>query len=242
VIQVATGPPGPPEPEPARSGHWLEIVIRRPVAVTMFVISLAVFGAVSFSKLRVDLLPEISYPTLTVRTTWPGAAPEDVEERISEKIQESLSTLDDMVRSTSISRAGTSDVVLEFDWGTHMTFAVEDVRERLGGVFLPEGSERPLILRYDPNLDPILRIGLRVPEGREASGEKERVEELIHLRWIAENRIKRELESLEGVAVAQVRGGLEEEDPIERRSPAPIASPVGVARPALGPGQSRSCS
>lgn len=193
------------------AGHWLWTVIRRPVAVTMFVISLAVFGAVSFSKLKVDLLPEISYPTLTVRTTWPGAAPEDVEERLSEKLQEALSTLDDLVRSTSVSRAGTSDVLLEFDWGTSMTFAVEDVRERLGGVFLPDGAERPLILRYDPNLDPILRIGVRAPAGREALTEEEREAELIQLRWIAENRLKRELESLEGVAVAQVRGGLEEE-------------------------------
>lgn len=193
------------------AGHWLWTVIRRPVAVTMFVISLAVFGAVSFTKLKVDLLPEISYPTLTVRTAWPGAAPEDIEERVSEKIQEALSTLDDLVRSTSVSRAGTSDVVLEFDWGTTMTFAVEDVRERLGGVFLPDGAERPLILRYDPNLDPILRIGVRAPQGRAAETEEERTAELIQLRWIAENRLKRELESIEGVAVAQVRGGLEEE-------------------------------
>jgi len=193
----------------------LGAVTRRPVAVSMFVLLLVVFGAVSFAKLKIDLLPEVSYPTLTVRTSWPGAAPEDVEQRISEKLQESLSTLDDLVRSTSISRAGTSDVVLEFDWGTPMTFAVEDVRERLGGANLPDDADKPLILRYDPNLDPILRIGIRVPEERAAAsgkgGEAERIEELIRLRWLAENRIKRELEALEGVAVAQVRGGLEEE-------------------------------
>ncbi|MSR61124.1 MAG: efflux RND transporter permease subunit [Planctomycetes bacterium] len=186
-------------------------VVRRPVAVSMFVLLLVVFGGVSFTKLKVDLLPEVSYPTLTVRTSWAGAAPEDVEQRISEKLQESLSTLDDLVRSTSISRAGTSDVVLEFDWGTPMTFAVEDVRERLGGVNLPEGAERPLILRYDPNLDPILRIGVRAKEDSNELSEQQRNERLIHLRWLAENRIKRELEALEGVAVAQVRGGLKEE-------------------------------
>ncbi len=201
---------GTPPPE-GKTSRTLEAVTARPVAVSMFVISLVVFGLVSFSKLKVDLLPEVSYPTLTVRTSWPGAAPEDVEQRISEKLQESLSTLDDLVRSTSISRAGTSDVVLEFDWGTPMTFAVEDVRERLGGVSLPQDAEKPLILRYDPNLDPILRLGIRVPEGRAAESEDQRLAELIHLRWIAENRIKRELEAIEGVAVAQVRGGLEEE-------------------------------
>ena len=144
-------------PGPATQRRWplLELVTQRPIAVTMFVLSMAVFGFVSLSKLHVDLLPEISYPTLTVRTSWPGAAPEDVEQRISEKVQETLSTLDDLVRSTSISRAGASDVVLEFDWGTSMTFAVEDVREKLGGVSLPRDADRPLILRWDPSARPI---------------------------------------------------------------------------------------
>jgi HAE1 family hydrophobic/amphiphilic exporter-1 len=193
------------------------IVTDRPVAITMFVVALAVFGFVSLSKLRVDLMPEISYPTLTVRTTWPGSAPEDVEQRISEKVQESVSTLDDLVRSTSISRAGISDVVLDFDWGTPMSFAVQDVREKLDGVFLPNGAERPLILRYDPNLDPVLRIGVRAPRAGEDQGARddrtgeERTAELIRLRYVAENRLKRELEALEGVAAVQVRGGLIEE-------------------------------
>ncbi|MCZ6597641.1 MAG: efflux RND transporter permease subunit [Planctomycetota bacterium] len=188
--------------------HPLAFVTRRPVAITMFMLAMVVFGSVSLSKLHVDLLPEISYPTLTVRTSWPGAAPEDVEERISEKVQEALSTLDDLVRSTSISRAGVSDVVLDFDWGTQMTFAVQDVREKLDAVFLPRGVERPLILRYDPNLDPILRVGVRV---HESLTKRTAEEQLIHLRWVAENRIKRDLESIEGVAAVQVRGGLEEE-------------------------------
>ncbi|MCC6408294.1 MAG: efflux RND transporter permease subunit [Planctomycetes bacterium] len=186
-------------------GGVIGTVVSRPVAITMFMISLAVFGVVSFGKLPMDLLPEISYPTLTVRTTFPGAAPEDVEDRISERIQEQLSTLPHLVRSTSISRAETSDIVLDFDWGTNMTFAVQDVRDKLDGVFLPQGAERPLILRYDPNRDPILRIGLS--SARELEPEKA----LMQLRWIAENRVKRELESIPGVAAVQVRGGLEEE-------------------------------
>jgi len=208
----------------------LGIVVRRPVAVSMFVLAMAVFGFVSLSKLKMDLLPEISYPALTVRTSWPGAAPEDVEERISEKVQEALSTLDDLVRSTSISRAGASDVVLDFDWGTPMTFAVQDVREKLDGVFLPAGVERPLILRYDPNLDPILRVGIRAPEGKEARDDAGRIDQLIQLRWLAENRIKRELESLEGVAAVLVRGGLEEEIRVR-------ADPYQLAAKQIDPGE-----
>jgi len=180
-------------------------VTQRPVAITMFMVAIAVFGIVSLSKLPMDLLPEISYPTMTVRTSWPGAAPEDVEDRVSVRIQESLATLPDLVRASSVSRAGYSDVVLEYSWGTDMTFAVQDVRDKLDSLFLPQGAERPLILRYDPNLDPILRFGVR--DAREGSGE----EGLIHLRWVAENRIKRDLESMAGVAAVQVRGGLEDE-------------------------------
>lgn len=191
-----------------RASGVSSFVTDRPVAVLMIIVAIAVFGFVSLGKLPVDLLPEISYPTLTVRTTYKGAAPADVEDRISVRLQEALSTLPSLVRATSISRAETSDVVLEFDWGTPMTFAVQDVRDKLDGVFLPQGAERPLILRYDPNLDPVLRIGLTAAPARLAEG---RIESLIGLRWLAEKRIKRELESIPGVAAVQVRGGLEEE-------------------------------
>jgi HAE1 family hydrophobic/amphiphilic exporter-1 len=100
--------------------------------------------------------------------------------------------------------------VLDFDWGTPMTFAVQDVRDKLDGVFLPQGAEKPLILRYDPNLDPILRIGISLPEGK-GKGAEAAEHDLMHLRWLAENRVKRELETVPGVAAVQVRGGLVEE-------------------------------
>lgn len=194
--------------QPAASLRGLGFVTRRPVAITMFMVAMAVFGAVSLGKLTMDLLPEISYPTMTVRTKWEGAAPEDVETRISERLQETLATLPNLVRTTSTSRAGVSDVVLDFDWGTSMTGTVQDARLAIDGVRLPTGSERPLILRYDPNLDPILRIGVATPESARAASPEER---LISLRWLAENRLKRELENLEGVAAVEVHGGLEEE-------------------------------
>ncbi|MEY2785202.1 MAG: hypothetical protein RL277_1412 [Planctomycetota bacterium] len=192
--------------ERQRSG-FLGFVTTRPVAITMLMIAIGVFGAVSFSKLRLDLLPEISYPTLTVRTTYSGAAPEDIEDRVSERIQEALSTLPRVVRTTSLSRAETSDVMLDFEWGTAMSFAVQDVRDRLDSVVLPREASRPLILRYDPNLDPILRIAVTLPAARSSGSERD----LIQLRWLAEKRIQRELETIPGIAAVQVRGGLEEE-------------------------------
>ncbi len=201
----------PPAPEPETSGGSFSFVTNRPVAITMLMVAIAMFGFVSLGKLPMDLLPEISYPTLTVRTAWEGAAPEDIEDRVSVRIQEALSTLSGLVRTSSVSRAGYSDVVLEYEWGSDMTFAVQDVRDKLDSIFLPAEAERPLILRYDPNLDPILRLGVtttaRVGAASGAGGERDR----IHLRWVAEKKIKRELESLPGVAAVQVRGGLEEE-------------------------------
>ncbi len=203
--------PSPAQPAHPPTGGILDGVVHRPVAITMCVIAIAVFGVVSLTKLPIDLLPEISYPTLTVRTTYTGAAPEDVEDRISERVQEALSTLPHLVRTTSISRAETSDVVLDFDWGTPMTFAVQDVRDKLDGVFLPEGADKPLILRYDPNLDPILRIGVSAAPSLTPRTDADREKDLMHLRWLAEKRLKRELETLPGVAAVQVRGGLQEE-------------------------------
>ena len=103
----------------------------------MAVLAIVVFGFVALRKLQITLLPEISYPTLTVRTEFPGATPDDVEERVTQKLQEELATVPSLARIWSVSRAEVSDVLLEFDWGTPMTFAVQDVREKLNSVFLP---------------------------------------------------------------------------------------------------------
>ncbi|MBK9388183.1 MAG: efflux RND transporter permease subunit [Planctomycetes bacterium] len=184
----------------------LSLPVRRPIGITMAVLAIVVFGFVSLRKLQVTLLPEIAYPTITVRTEFPGATPDDVEERVTRRLQEELATVPALVRIWSISRAETSDVLLEFDWGTPMTFAVQDVREKLNSVFLPEGAEQPILLHYDPNLDPILRIGV--------SGNLT----LRELREYADKTIKEDLEGLDGVAAARVRGGDEKEYRISFRA------------------------
>ena len=171
----------------------------RPVAITMMVLAAVVFGLVGLGRLPVNLLPDISYPTVTVRTVYPGASPEDVEERVSERVQESIAVVPGVRRVVSISRPEVSDVIMEFAWGTEMVFAISDVRERLDRVFLPREADQPLILRYDPSLDPVLTIGLTGDMG------------LVELRRIAEDEVERELAQVEGVAAVKVRGGDEEE-------------------------------
>jgi HAE1 family hydrophobic/amphiphilic exporter-1 len=186
--------------EPSASGggsSFYAWIVEHPVAVWMVTIAACVFGLVSYAQLPLNLMPDISYPTLTVRTEYAGAAPEEVEAQISRPLEEALSTVEGLVEIESRSRAGIADVVLEFDWDTPMNGASQDVRERLQTTFLPDGAGRPLILRYDPSLDPILRVAI--------SGSTD----LLTLRDFAERELKRDLEAIDGVAAVTVRGGLE---------------------------------
>jgi multidrug efflux pump subunit AcrB len=180
-----------------------EITTRRPVAISMVVLAIVVFGYVSYQQLPLNMMPDISYPTITIRTDYPDTAPEEVENLISRPIEQRLGVVSNLVGITSISRAGISDVILEFGWGTNMNDAVQTVRENLDRLQLPRGVNRPLILRYDPTQDPIMRVGLY--------GNLD----LFGLRLIAEEEIKQELEALKGVAAARVSGGLEEEIRVE---------------------------
>ncbi len=175
------------------------ITTRRPVAILMVVLAVCVFGWVSYQRLSLNLMPDISYPTLTVRTEYPGTAPEEVETLLSRPLEQELGIVPHLVNISSISKAGQSDIVLEFEWDTDMNVMSQEVREKADRLFLPDGARKPLLLRYDPSLDPIMRIGLYGPQ------------DLYALRYLAEHEIKRELEALAGVAAVKVKGGLEEE-------------------------------
>ncbi len=192
----ATGTPPPPT----------SFVTGRPVAILMLFIAAVVFGYFSYGRLPVTLMPEMTYPTLTVRTEYPGAAPEEVENEVSRPIEEALGVIGGLQKLSSVSRAELSDVVLEFGWDTDMSDATQDVLEHLDQVFLPDETKRPLILHYDPSLDPVLVLSLS-GSGDAFAGE----EGLRRLRRLADLQVKRELEPIKGVAAVRVKGGLEEE-------------------------------
>ena len=177
----------------------VDLSIRRPVSVFIFSVAAVVFGIVAFRNLAVNLLPDISYPSLTVRTTYEGTAPVEIESLLTRPIENAVGVVNNVVRVTSSSRADVSEVTLEFAWNTNMDFASLDVRDRLDRVRLPMDAELPVLLKYDPSLDPILRIGLYGSD------------ELARLRFLGEEDIKRALERIEGVAAVVVSGGLEEE-------------------------------
>lgn len=191
----------PNSTEPISSGF--SITTRRPVAILMVVMAICVFGWVSYQRLSLNLMPDISYPTLTVRTEYPGTAPEEVETLLSRPLEQEIGIVPHLVNISSISKAGQSDIILEFEWDTDMNVISQDVREKADRVFLPQDAKKPLLLRYDPSLDPIMRVGLHGPQ------------DLFKLRNIAEYEIKRELEALAGVAAVKIKGGLEEEIHVE---------------------------
>ncbi|BET66562.1 hypothetical protein ASA1KI_14800 [Opitutales bacterium ASA1] len=196
---MQTSPQGSPA-APRRAGSTrFAFTTQRPVAILMVVLATAVFGWVSYNRLALTLMPEMSYPTLTVRTEFPGTAPEEMEMLVSRPLEQELGIVPKLVKISSISKAGQSDIILEFDWDADMATVAQDIREKVDRVRLPDGAERPLLLRYDPSLDPILRLGLHGPQT------------LFELRYLADNEIKRSLESLSGIAAVKVKGGLEEE-------------------------------
>ena len=182
------------------SASRYQFTTSRPVAIIMIVLGIAVFGFISYQQLSWDLMPEISYPTFTVRTEYPGAAPEEVENVVSRPLEEQLSLIKNLRNITSISRPEQSDIVLEFNWGTNLDRAAQEIREKLDQVNLERTVERPMVLRYDPSLDPILRLAVTSPSLP-----------LIQLRQMVEDELARELEGEPGVAAARVKGGLEKE-------------------------------
>lgn len=181
----------------------VNIAVARPVTVWMFTLAVLLFGLVSVGRLAVNLLPDLSYPSLTVRTTYLGAAPAEVEQLVSKPVEEALGIVKGARKVTSVSRAGRSDVVLEFDWGTDMDLALLEVREKLDVLFLPLDVEKPLLLRFNPNLDPVVRLSLSKPDMSQA--------DLVAMRTFAEEDFRRRLESFPGIAAVRPDGGLTQE-------------------------------
>ncbi|MFO1392824.1 MAG: efflux RND transporter permease subunit [Steroidobacteraceae bacterium] len=186
----------------------IDFAIRRRVTVVMCTVAIALFGLVSLSRLKLNLLPDLSYPTLTIRTELPGAAPLEVESLVTRPVEEAVSIIRNVRQVRSVSRAGQSDVTLEFLWGTDMDLAGIDVREKLDLLQLPLEAKRPLLLRFDPSSEPVMRLAFLEKAGEPPD---ESVDRLKSLRRFAEDRLKPDLEAVEGSAAVKVSGGYEDE-------------------------------
>jgi len=190
----------------------IDFATRRRVTIVMCMVALCMFGLVSLSRMKVNLLPDLSYPTLTVRTELTGAAPLEIENLITRPVEEAVGIIRNVRQVRSVSRSGQSDVILEFLWGTDMDLAGIEVREKIDLLQLPLEAERPLLLRFDPSSEPVMRLALldtSKPNAADLGATPE--ERLKFLRRFAEDRLKPDLEAVEGSAAVKVSGGYEDE-------------------------------
>jgi HAE1 family hydrophobic/amphiphilic exporter-1 len=171
----------------------------------MLFVAVAFLGLISFARLPIDLLPDVSYPKLVIYTSYAGVGPAEVERFVTERVEEQVARVPGVREVESVSREGVSLVTVLFAWGTDMDFAVLNVRERLQTLdnVLPEQSDKPVVLRTDPRSEPIMAVSLA---GRS---------DLRALKELAESVFRRRLEQIEGVAQVAVTGGLEREIHVE---------------------------
>jgi len=182
-----------------------QLSVKRPVTSFMFFVAIVLLGFVSLQELSIDLLPDISYPRLSVVTQYAGVAPEEIETIITDDLEAAVSRIPGLRRVESISKEGVSYMTLEFAWGTDMDFALLHTREQLDGVRdrLPDEVEEPTIIPFDPHSRPILVLSI--------SGDRS----LLELKEFSEELIKPRLEQIEGIGSAEIAGGVEREIQVE---------------------------
>ncbi|HPA55469.1 MAG TPA: efflux RND transporter permease subunit, partial [Bacillota bacterium] len=178
-----------------------EVSIRRPVAILMCVLMVLVLGGVSFSRLPIDLMPEMDFPISIVLTSYSGVGPQEIENIITRNIESAVATVNNIKTIQSQSSEGQSIVIAEFNSGTDMNFATLQMREKIDMVkgMLPDGVEAPMIIKMDPGMIPAAVLGV-------SGGENE-----AELTRFVEDKIKAKIESIDGVASVAVTGGTTKE-------------------------------
>ncbi|OCG80538.1 efflux RND transporter permease subunit, partial [Xanthomonas euvesicatoria] len=203
------GPVHDPHAPLPGGGGLVAFATRRRVTIAMITVTMLLFGLIALRSLKVNLLPDLSYPTLTVRTEYTGAAPAEIETLVTEPVEEAVGVVKNLRKLKSISRTGQSDVVLEFAWGTNMDQASLEVRDKMEALSLPLETKPPVLLRFNPSTEPIMRLALS-PKQAPAS-DTDAIRQLTGLRRYADEDLKKKLEPVAGVAAVKVGGGLEDE-------------------------------
>ena len=181
--------------------NFIELVVKRPVAVFMCMIAVLILGFVSLSKLAVDFLPDMELPYITVRTEYENAGPEEVEKSVTRIIENAVATVSDINTITSTSKEGESSVFIEFNWGTDLAVATADIREAIDSAknSLPDDAESPTVLKFSTDMTPIMEIAFFGTDNLGA------------LYTLIDNQILNKIEQASGVARAEIRGGLKTE-------------------------------
>jgi HAE1 family hydrophobic/amphiphilic exporter-1 len=137
-----------------------ETAVRKPISTILIFIGAIVLGLFSLNRLSIDLYPEVEYPALSILTTYRGASAADIEQNITRTLENNLNTVSGLKKITSRSQENMSVITLEFEWGTPLTEAANDVRDVLGRMesYLPEGSDKPFIVKFSSSMMPVMYI------------------------------------------------------------------------------------
>jgi hydrophobic/amphiphilic exporter-1 (mainly G- bacteria), HAE1 family len=179
--------------------------IRRPVTMFMICGVVIVLGAMSLMRLPVDLMPDLSFPSLTIRVSYAGVGPLEMEELVTRPLEQAVSAVAGLDQVNSTSSEGQSVVRLNFTWGTDLKAAADDVRSRIDRIRarLPTEADPPIIFKFDATAFPIM--GLAVEGDLDP----------VTLREIAERQLALRLERVPGVAAVTVDGGLRRQIRVE---------------------------
>ena len=191
--------------------NFLRLPINRPVTTIMIFVGVCLLGLISWTRIPQELFPSLEYPQITIVTRYEGAGPEEAENLISKLIEETVGTVKNIKKVSSISKEGVSIVSCEFRWGTNMDLAAMDIREKIDLVkeSLPRDSREPIVLKYNP-----LQIEAMILSANYKTGEIDPWK-MAELRSYCHKNIKDELERLDGVAKVEIRGGEQKEILVE---------------------------
>ncbi|HXK02846.1 MAG TPA: efflux RND transporter permease subunit, partial [Verrucomicrobiae bacterium] len=178
-----------------------QLCVRRPVFATMLVLALVVVGVFCYFSLGVDLFPKVDIPTVMVSIVNPGASPEEIETEITKKVEDAVNTISQVDEIRSTSSEGQSLVIIQFELSKNGDVAAQEVQNKVNVLIpdLPQTAKQPVVQKFDPDAQPILRIAVSAPRS------------LRDVTLIADKQIKQKLENTKGVGQITIVGGAQRE-------------------------------
>ncbi len=196
------------------------LAIHRPITMFMLSTTVVLLGLISLTRLPVDLLPDVSFPSITVRVGYPGVGPLEIEELVVRPLEQALAAVPGVEQINATASEGSGTVRLNFAWGTELNEAADEVRTRIDRIRgrLPEDADPPTIFKFDANSMPIMGIGVEGSYDR------------VTLRELATNDLSPRLERVAGVASVTVDGGLRRQIQVELAKEKITALNLSVSR------------
>jgi HAE1 family hydrophobic/amphiphilic exporter-1 len=179
----------------------VEFSVSRRVSITMLILIVMVFGFLSLSRLPLDMLPDISFPMVTVVTQYSGVAPEEIERIVTVPLEGMIASVNRVKKVSSASSEGFSAITVEFEWGTNLDAGAQDIKDNIDQIkaFLPEGVKDPMVYKFSMSMIPIMFSGVAGHE------------DAYKLKKLLEDNVRERLQRLDGVAQCLVYGGKQRE-------------------------------